>query len=134
MGGFFGAVSSTDCVNDIFFGTDYHSHLGNMRGGIMTFGAYGMRRFIHDITNTPFRAKFEGDLQALRGATSGIGCISDTGDQPVMVRSHLGTFGAVMVGAINNLDALVERPAPGRTPTFPNWATKASIPTKWQPQ
>ena len=108
MGGFFGAVSSTDCVNDIFFGTDYHSHLGNLRGGIMTFGAYGMRRFIHDITNTPFRAKFEGDLEALRGATSGIGCISDTGDQPVMVRSHLGTFGAVMVGAINNLNALVD--------------------------
>lgn len=106
MGGFFGVVSTEDCVSDLFYGTDYHSHLGNLRGGIMTWGRHGMKRFIHDITSTPFRAKFQEDLTALYGATSGIGSISDTGDQPLIVHSHLGTFGAAMVGAINNLDEL----------------------------
>lgn len=108
MGGFFGVVSQKDCVNDLFYGTDYHSHLGNQRGGLMTWSNKRIKRYIHDITGTPFRAKFEEDLPELYGATSGIGCISDTGDQPLIVRSHLGTFGATMVGSINNLDELTD--------------------------
>lgn len=109
MGGFFGVVSSGDCVTDLFYGTDYHSHLGNLRGGLMTMGPQGVRRVIHDITNAPFRAKFEEDLPSMRGFTSGIGCISDTGDQPLVIHSHLGTFGVVMVGAINNLKELTDK-------------------------
>ncbi len=106
MGGFFGVVSRHDCTNDLFFGTDYHSHLGNLRGGMMTMGDQGIRRYIHDISGTPFRTKFEEDLPGLMGAGSGIGCISDTGDQPLVIHSHLGTFGVVMVGSINNLEQL----------------------------
>ena len=106
MGGFFGVISTEDCVNDLFYGTDYHSHLGSMRAGLMTMGGRGIKRCIHDISNAPFRAKFQDDLDGLRGATSGIGAISDTGDQPIIIMSHLGVFGAVMVGTLNNLDQL----------------------------
>ncbi len=106
MGGFFGVVSKSDCLSDLFYGTDYHSHLGNIRGGMLTFGHAGMRRIIHDISNEPFRSKFEEELHEFYGATSGIGCISDTGDQPVVIHSHLGMFASVMVGAIPNLEEL----------------------------
>ena len=109
MGGFFGVVSSSDCITDLFFGTDYHSHLGNLRGGLMTMGPQGVKRVIHDISNAPFRAKFQDDLPYLRGPANGIGCISDTGDQPLLVHSHHGTYGIVMVGSINNLDELTAK-------------------------
>ena len=109
MGGFFGAVSKRDCVLDIFFGVDYHSHLGTRRGGMVVYdGAGGFQRQIHNIENTPFRTKFEKDVAKFRG-TSGIGCISDTDPQPLLVRSHLGLFAITTVGIINNADELVER-------------------------
>ncbi|MBR2889456.1 MAG: amidophosphoribosyltransferase [Oscillospiraceae bacterium] len=109
MGGFFGAVSRKNCKYDVFFGTDYHSHLGTKRGG-MTFYEEdrGFQRQIHNIENTPFRTKFESDLGKL-GGTSGIGCISDTDPQPLLVRSHLGLFALATVGIINNAEELVEK-------------------------
>ena len=109
MGGFFGAISHRDCVLDIFFGVDYHSHLGTRRGGMAVYGGDGtFQRQIHNIENTPFRTKFERDLQEFHGC-SGIGCISDTDPQPLLVRSHLGLYAITTVGIINNAEALVER-------------------------
>ena len=108
MGGFFGAVSKRDCVLDLFFGTDYHSHLGTRRGGMAVYdSAGGFQRQIHNIENTPFRTKFEKDIIDFHG-TSGIGCISDTDPQPLLVRSHLGLYAITTVGIINNAEALVE--------------------------
>ena len=109
MGGFFGAISKRDCVLDIFFGVDYHSHLGTRRGGMTVYDAANDRfhRQIHNIENTPFRTKFEADLADFHGC-SGIGCISDTDPQPLLVRSHLGLYAISTVGIINNADALVE--------------------------
>ena len=107
MGGFFGAISKKDCVLDIFFGTDYHSHLGTLRGGIAVYnGEEGFHRQIHNIQNTPFRTKFEKDISEFHGC-SGIGCISDTDPQPLLVRSHLGLFAICTVGRINNAEELV---------------------------
>ena len=107
MGGFFGAVSRKNCKYDIFFGADYHSHLGTKRGGIAMWDAeQGFQRQIHSIENTPFRTKFEGDLPKLNG-TVGLGCISDTDPQPLLVRSHLGMFAISTVGIINNAEELV---------------------------
>ena len=109
MGGFFGAISRKDCKYDVFFGTDYHSHLGTKRGGMAFYDAQnGFQRQIHNIENTPFRTKFEGDLSKL-GGTIGIGCISDTDPQPLLVRSHLGMFAIATVGIINNAEALVQQ-------------------------
>ncbi len=109
MGGFFGATSKRDCVLDIFFGTDYHSHLGTRRGGMAIYDPEaGFQRNIHNIENTPFRTKFEKDLADFHG-TSGIGCISDSDPQPLLVRSHLGLFAITTVGLINNSEELVER-------------------------
>ncbi len=109
MGGFFGAVSTQDVSLDIFFGVDYHSHLGTRRGGMILHDAKdGFQRQIHSIENTPFRTKFEKDLADFHG-TSGIGCISDTDPQPLLVRSHLGLYAITTVGIINNADELVER-------------------------
>lgn len=109
MGGFFGAISRRDCVLDVFFGTDYHSHLGTRRGGMAIYDpAAGFQRQIHNIENTPFRTKFEADLTEFHGC-SGIGCISDTDPQPLLVRSHLGLYAITTVGIINNADALVEK-------------------------
>jgi amidophosphoribosyltransferase len=105
MGGFFGVVSKCDCVSDLFFGTDYHSHLGTVRGGLAVGEGDGFARFIHDIRNAPFRSKFEHDVDRLKGR-SGIGVISDLDDQPLIIRSHLGTYSLVTVGAIRNADAL----------------------------
>ena len=107
MGGFFGAVSRKNCKYDVFFGTDYHSHLGTKRGGLAFYDAEkGFTRQIHNIENTPFRTKFEGDLNKMDG-TAGIGCISDTDPQPLLVRSHLGMFAIANVGMITNTDSLV---------------------------
>ena len=109
MGGFFGAVSKEDCVLDIFFGVDYHSHLGTRRGGMIVYDAErGFQRQIHNIENTPFRTKFEKDLADFSGC-SGIGCISDTDPQPLLVRSHLGLYALTTVGIINNAEELVSR-------------------------
>ena len=108
MGGYFGAISKRDCVLDIFFGVDYHSHLGTRRGGMAIYDkASGFQRQIHNIENTPFRTKFEGDLADFHGC-SGIGCISDTDPQPLLVRSHLGLYAISTVGIINNAEQLVE--------------------------
>ena len=107
MGGFFGAISKKDCVLDIFFGTDYHSHLGTLRGGIAVYDSEsGFHRQIHNIQNTPFRTKFEKDITDFHGC-SGIGCISDTDPQPLLVRSHLGLFAICTVGRINNAEQLI---------------------------
>ncbi len=108
MGGLFGVVSKTDCVNDIYYGTDYHSHLGTKRGGMAVFNANGIQRFIHNIQNNYFRTKFEPDLPKLSGR-KGIGVISDFDAQPLIISSHLGIFGLVMVGKINNIEALTKR-------------------------
>ena len=109
MGGFFGAVSKQDCVLDIFFGVDYHSHLGTRRGGMILYDQErGFQRQIHNIENTPFRTKFEKDLADFSGC-SGIGCISDTDPQPLLVRSHLGLYALTTVGIINNAEELVSR-------------------------
>jgi amidophosphoribosyltransferase len=108
MGGFFGVASKSDCVSDLFFGTDYHSHLGTMRGGLATRNRLGYTRFIHDITNAQFRSKFEVDISRM-GGHAGIGVISDFEDQPLIIFSHLGTYAIVTVGAIQNLGALAER-------------------------
>ena len=109
MGGFFGAISRRDCVLDVFFGVDYHSHLGTRRGGMAIYDPdTGFQRQIHNIENTPFRTKFESDLAEFHGC-SGIGCISDTDPQPLLVRSHLGLYAITTVGIINNADALVEK-------------------------
>jgi len=109
MGGFFGAVSKRDCVLDIFFGVDYHSHLGTRRGGMLIFDEKdGFQREIHSIENTPFRTKFEKCLSEFHGF-SGIGCISDNDPQPLLVRSHLGVYAISTLGCINNKEELIER-------------------------
>ena len=105
MGGFFGVVSQEDCVPDLFYGTDYHSHLGTMRGGMAVRNGQGFSRFIHDITNSQFRSKFENDLPKLAGST-GIGVISDYEDQPLIVGSHHGTYAIVTVAKLDNLEQL----------------------------
>ena len=107
MGGIFGVTSKSSCTLDLFFGTDYHSHLGTRRGGMAVYGKDGFSRSIHNIENTPFRTKFDGDLDELEG-NSGIGCISDTEPQPLLVQSHLGSFAITTVGKINNMDELVD--------------------------
>ena len=106
MGGFFGAVSRRDVTMDVFFGVDYHSHLGTKTGGIAMLSETGFQRQIHSIESTPFRTKFEDDLPKFHG-NAGIGCISDSEPQPLMVRSHLGLFAIATVGLINNAENLV---------------------------
>ena len=106
MGGFFGAVSRRDVTMDVFFGVDYHSHLGTKTGGIAMLSETGFQRQIHSIESTPFRTKFEDDLPKFHG-NAGIGCISDSEPQPLMVRSHLGLFAIATVGRINNADYLL---------------------------
>ena len=105
MSGFFGVASKKDCVFDLFFGVDYHSHLGTRRGGMAVHGENGFNRAIHNIENSPFRTKFERDVLDMKG-NLGIGCISDYEPQPLIVKSHHGTFAIITVGKINNLDAL----------------------------
>ncbi len=108
MGGFFGVASREDCVFDLFFGTDYHSHLGTRRAGMAVYGENGFEKAIHSIENSPFRTKFDKDANSLKG-TMGIGCISDFEAQPILVRSHHGTFAITTVGKINNADEIVEK-------------------------
>lgn len=108
MGGFFGVASRNDCVTDVFFGTDYHSHLGTRRGGMTSYSEeLGFQRNIHSIENSPFRTKFEDDITSMRGKLC-IGCISDTDPQPILVRSKFGVYAICSIGIINNSEALVE--------------------------
>ena len=108
MGAFFGAVSHRDVVLDVFFGVDYHSHLGTRRAGMIMYDPQdGFQREIHSIENTPFRTKFEADLASFHGC-AGIGCISDMDPQPLIVRSHLGVFALSTVGCIKNEDEIIE--------------------------
>ena len=108
MGGLFGSVSKDNCINDLFYGTDYHSHLGTKRGGLAVKNSKGFSRSIHNIENDYFRSKFESDLPDLMG-NKGIGVISDYDSQPLIIGSHLGTFGIVTVGKINNIEELVNK-------------------------
>jgi len=108
MGGLFGIVSKSDCVNDLFYGTDYHSHLGTKRGGLAAKNSKGFTRTIHNIENNYFRSKFEDDLPKLTG-NSGIGIISDNDPQPLIIGSHLGKFSIVTVGKINNMEELAAK-------------------------
>lgn len=106
MGGFFGVASKEACNLDLFYGTDYHSHLGTRRGGMATYGSDGWKRAIHNIENSPFRTKFEKDVDTMNG-NIGIGCISDYDPQPILIQSHMGCFGITTVGKINNADQLI---------------------------
>lgn len=107
MGGFFAAALRENCVFDLFFGTDYHSHLGTRRAGLATFGKNGFDRSIHNIENAPFRTKFEKEARSMEGHM-GIGCISDFDPQPLLIRSRHGTYAITTVGKINNRDALAD--------------------------
>ena len=107
MGGIFGVASKSSCILDLFFGIDYHSHLGTRRGGMAVYDKKrGFDRVIHNIENAPFRTKFDGDIGEMEG-NLGIGCISDNEPQPLLVRSHLGNFAITTVGKINNMDELI---------------------------
>lgn len=109
MGGFFGIASTKDCMVDVFFGVDYHSHLGTRRGGLAAYDAsIGLQREIHNIENSPFRTKFERSLDEMKG-TSAIGCISDTDPQPLLIRSCLGTYAISTIGIINNANELIDQ-------------------------
>ncbi len=108
MGGMFGLVSKHDCVNDLFYGIDYHSHLGTSRGGLAVKNTDGFTRFIHNIENAQFRSKFEDDITKIQG-NKGIGVISDYEDQPLIIRSHLGNYAIVTVGVINNADEITKK-------------------------
>ncbi len=109
MGGFFGIASKQDCMLDVFFGVDYHSHLGTRRAGMAAWDPeIGLQRKIHNICNAPFRTKFEHIFEEMRG-TSAIGCISDSDPQPLLIRSNLGTYAICMTGVINNADALIDQ-------------------------
>lgn len=109
MGGFFGAVCKHDAIMDVFFGTDYHSHLGTKRGGMAAYDKeLGLQREIHNIQNSPFRTKFEGVFDEMKG-NSAIGCISDTDPQPLLIRSNIGTYAISIVGLINNANALINQ-------------------------
>lgn len=106
MGGFFGAASRNDCISDVFFGVDYHSHLGTRRGGMTAYSPErGFQRSIHSIENSPFRTKFENDIAAMEGKLC-IGCISDTDPQPILLRSKLGLYAVCNIGIINNAEEL----------------------------
>lgn len=108
MGGFFGTVSKKDAISDVFFGTDYHSHLGTRRGGIAAYDIeIGLQREIHNIQNSPFRTKFEGVFDEMKGL-SAIGCISDFDPQPLLMRATIGTYAICVIGIINNTDELIK--------------------------
>lgn len=108
MGGFFGITSKKECLVDVFFGVDYHSHLGTRRGGLAAYDEkIGLQRKIHNIENSPFRTKFENDLNEMHG-TAGIGCISDTDPQPMLIRSRSGAYAISTIGVINNAEKLIE--------------------------
>ena len=109
MGGFFGIAAKHDCLSDVFFGVDYHSHLGTRRGGMAAYDKErGLQRVIHNIENSPFRTKFEHVFEEMRG-TSAIGCISDSDPQPLLIRSHLGVYAITTVGVIRNTEEIIEK-------------------------
>ena len=108
MGGFFGVASKKDCVLELFYGVDYHSHLGTRRGGMAAYGNGEFCRAIHNIENAPFRTKFDRDVDEMKG-NLGIGCISDYEPQPLLIQSHQGSFAIVTVGKINNEEELLEK-------------------------
>lgn len=109
MGGFFGITSKNECLMDLFFGVDYHSHLGTRRGGLAMYDKeIGLQRKIHNIENAPFRTRFEKIYTEMSG-TAGIGCISDTDPQPLLIRSNLGTYAICMIGIINNAQQLIDQ-------------------------
>jgi amidophosphoribosyltransferase len=108
MSGFFGVASKGDCVSDLFYGTDYQSHLGTRRGGMAVRGSRGIERIIHDISTSQFRSKFQDDVLTMKGHV-GIGVISDYEDQPLIIGSHLGTYAIVTIGVIKNLDDLAKQ-------------------------
>ena len=109
MGGFFGAVAKRDVLSDVFFGTDYHSHLGTKRGGLAAYNCeVGLQREIHNIENSPFRTKFDGVFDEMSGF-SAIGCISDTDPQPLLIRSNLGKYAICIIGLINNAEELIQK-------------------------
>ncbi len=117
MGGFFGVAAAESCTFDLFFGTDYHSHLGTRRAGTAVYGENGFAKAIHNIENSPFRTKFEKELGQLEGKY-GIGCISDFEAQPILVRSHHGTFAITTVSKINNAERIVNDILKSRTHFF----------------
>ena len=129
MGGFFGVASQEDCVADLFYGTDYHSHLGTRRGGLAVKNDGEFIRFIKDITNAQFRSKLEDDLSAMKGPL-GIGVISDFEDQPLIIGSHLGTYALVTVGRVQNLEDLVARAFEKRSLHFSEMSGEATNPTE----
>ena len=109
MGGFFGTVSKHDAIGDVFFGTDYHSHLGTRRGGMAAYDEeIGLQRDIHNIENSPFRTKFERIFEEMKGK-SAIGCISDSDPQPLLIRSSIGTYAICIIGIVNNSEELIEK-------------------------
>jgi len=129
MGGLFGVVSKHGCVADLFYGTDYHSHLGTMRGGLAVRNACGIQRFIHDITSSQFRSKFESDIAQMHG-NQGIGVISDFEDQPLLIGSHLGVYAIVTVGVVKNADDLARHAFGNRATHFSEMSGGAVNPTE----
>ncbi|HOG28918.1 MAG TPA: amidophosphoribosyltransferase [Vicinamibacterales bacterium] len=129
MGGFFGVVSRHDCVADLFYGTDYHSHLGTSRGGMVVRNGNGFKRNIHDISGTPFRSKFSEDLPKYDGG-SGIGVISDNEDQPLLIASHHGSYAVVTVGRIENVDELARQTLQSRAVHYSELKGNAFNPTE----
>ena len=108
MGGFFATALKEDCIFDLYYGTDYHSHLGTRRAGMAVYGEEGFNRAIHNIENSPFRTKFEGITEEMHGCAA-IGCISDTDPQPMMIHSNHGVYAIVIVGVINNDKELMKQ-------------------------
>jgi len=129
MGGFFGVTAKNDCVIDLFYGTDYHSHLGTMRGGLAVMNSKGIDRHIHDITNAQFRSKFDHNIREMHG-DKGIGVISDFDNQPLIIASHLGTYAIVTVGKINNIDELAKKAFRAKTTHFAEMAGSGINPTE----
>jgi len=129
MGGFFGVASRQDCVPDLFYGTDYHSHLGTRRGGLAVLHGGRITRFIHDITNAQFRSKFEQDIGHLQGSV-GVGIISDYEDQPLLISSHLGRYAIVTVGVIQNLEQIAAKLLGGRGVHFSEMSGNEINPTE----
>lgn len=109
MGGFFGVISKTDCIIPLYYGTDYHSHLGTRRGGLAISNTKNISRIIHDLTNSQFRSKFDSDIRKLSGGQLGIGVISDYEDQPLIIGSHLGIYSLVTVGKVHNSQSLIKK-------------------------
>jgi len=129
MGGLFGVVSKDDCVSDLFYGTDYHSHLGTCRGGLAVKNDDGFTRHIHDISNAQFRSKFEDDIKTMHG-TKGIGVISDNESQPLIIGSHLGVYAIVTVGVIRNANELASKAFGKKTTHFSEMSGGGINPTE----